>query len=204
MDWINKIELKVQMLVIARVPALAINSAFCGNVIACLGNFGNHSSTTATRRWVARADTLLASNNTFFSAAHIKKAFFLGQNQGPKSSTQPKDWGGNNKNWSITCPHCKITHPEGIKSCPHYDTHTNELIEKNKAKLKAESNANQCQFKKAGGKEKVLDKHLEELLPCIDVHAFLANTMQDPDFNPSANVEIGQQLLEMLGKGHGT
>eukprot|EP00961_Rhodomonas_salina_P212831 2874495-Rhodomonas_salina.1 len=144
MDWINKIELKVQMLVIARVPALAINSAFCGNIIARLGNFGDCSSTTATR-WVASTDTLLASNNSetyiwsqlhaeltatlsadlradenhasgsgakkgrvvtdgtaFFTAAHIKKAFFLGQNQGPKSSTPgspaPKDGGGNNKN----------------------------------------------------------------------------------------------------------
>eukprot|EP00961_Rhodomonas_salina_P149839 2017194-Rhodomonas_salina.1 len=28
--------------------------------------------------------------------------------------------------------------------------------------------------------------------------------MQDPDLNPRANVEIGQQLLEMLGKGHGS
>eukprot|EP00961_Rhodomonas_salina_P064097 861531-Rhodomonas_salina.1 len=50
------------MLVIARVPALAIDSAFCGNVIARLGNFGDRTSSTATR-WVARADTLLARNN---------------------------------------------------------------------------------------------------------------------------------------------
>eukprot|EP00961_Rhodomonas_salina_P229023 3095458-Rhodomonas_salina.1 len=49
------------MLVIARVPALAIDSAFCGNVIASLGNFCDHSSSTATR-WVASADTLLASS----------------------------------------------------------------------------------------------------------------------------------------------
>eukprot|EP00961_Rhodomonas_salina_P003484 48419-Rhodomonas_salina.1 len=28
--------------------------------------------------------------------------------------------------------------------------------------------------------------------------------MTDPDLNPSTNVEIGQHLLEMLGKGHGT
>eukprot|EP00961_Rhodomonas_salina_P206638 2789621-Rhodomonas_salina.1 len=135
------------MLVITRVPALAIDSAFCGNVIACLGNFGNRTSSTATR-WVARSDTLLAHNNgetyvwsqlhaeltttlsadlhadenrasgsgakkgcvitdgtAFFTAAHIKKAFFLCQNQGPKSSTPgspaPKDGGGNNKNWRI-------------------------------------------------------------------------------------------------------
>eukprot|EP00961_Rhodomonas_salina_P246507 3330747-Rhodomonas_salina.1 len=27
--------------------------------------------------------------------------------------------------------------------------------------------------------------------------------MTDPDLNPSANVEIGQHLLEMLGEGHG-
>eukprot|EP00961_Rhodomonas_salina_P192078 2591821-Rhodomonas_salina.2 len=129
MGWINKIELKVQMLVIALVPALAINSAFCSNVIACLGNFSNLSSSTATC-WVAHADTLLACNNpktyvwsqlhaeltatlsanlradenctsgsgtkkglvitdgtAFYTAAHIKKAFFLGQNQGPKSPT---------------------------------------------------------------------------------------------------------------------
>eukprot|EP00961_Rhodomonas_salina_P070567 947301-Rhodomonas_salina.1 len=63
MDWINKIELKVQMLVIARVPALAIDSSFCGNVIASLGNFGDCSSSTATH-WVASADTLLTCNNS--------------------------------------------------------------------------------------------------------------------------------------------
>eukprot|EP00961_Rhodomonas_salina_P038597 518524-Rhodomonas_salina.1 len=51
------------MLVIARVPALAIDSAFCGNVIARLGNFGDCTSSTATC-WVACADTLLARNNS--------------------------------------------------------------------------------------------------------------------------------------------
>eukprot|EP00961_Rhodomonas_salina_P066485 893091-Rhodomonas_salina.1 len=61
MDWINHIELKIQVLVIASVSKDAIDSAFCGNVITRLGHFGERQSSTATH-WVARSDALLRRN----------------------------------------------------------------------------------------------------------------------------------------------
>eukprot|EP00961_Rhodomonas_salina_P106346 1432199-Rhodomonas_salina.1 len=49
------------MLTLARVSTTAIDRAFCGNVISCLGNFGDCQSPKATG-WVARADDLLQRN----------------------------------------------------------------------------------------------------------------------------------------------
>eukprot|EP00961_Rhodomonas_salina_P262616 3548754-Rhodomonas_salina.1 len=51
------------MLTLARVSTIAIDSAFCGNVISCLRNFGERQSQASTAtRWVARADDLLWRN----------------------------------------------------------------------------------------------------------------------------------------------
>eukprot|EP00961_Rhodomonas_salina_P176597 2380170-Rhodomonas_salina.1 len=131
MDWINHIELKIQVLVIASVSKDAINSAFCCNVITRLRHFGELQSRSSTAtRWVAHSDALLVRHNleraftwqelynnistmlaadlhtaednktntpkktclltdgtAFFTAAHMNKAFYLGQNY--KSTPSP-------------------------------------------------------------------------------------------------------------------
>eukprot|EP00961_Rhodomonas_salina_P174176 2348612-Rhodomonas_salina.1 len=122
----------------------------------------------------------------------MNKAFYLGQNY--KSTPSPAATAttgttlqaskeGGKPNWRNVCPTCKITHPEGIKSCPHWESTTKATIERNKAKREAAREANPRQHKKGrkSDKEKVLDAAPNDQLPGIggeDAHAFLANADQ--------------------------
>eukprot|EP00961_Rhodomonas_salina_P154316 2078579-Rhodomonas_salina.1 len=87
-------------------------------------------------------------------------------------------------NWRNVCPTCKITHAEGIKSCPHWESTTKATIKRNKAKCEAAREANPHQHKKGSksDKEKGPDAAANDQLQAIggeDAHAFLANTEQE-------------------------
>eukprot|EP00961_Rhodomonas_salina_P124156 1673216-Rhodomonas_salina.1 len=86
---------------------------------------------------------LLTDGTAFFTAAHMNKAFYLGQNY--KSTPSPTATAatgttlqaskeGGKPNWRNVCPTCKITHPEGVKSCQHWELTTKATIERSKAK----------------------------------------------------------------------